>query len=63
MRRAALKGRDARDRERVRSEREMANEPGEIDEVARSSVLDVTREGQGVKLLGEVLVDRVNREL
>jgi len=35
----------------------VVDEPDEVDEVTSSGVLDIPREGQGVKLLGEVLVD------
>jgi len=62
MRRLALEGRAARYRQGVRPEREVADEPDEVDEVARPRVLDVPREGQGVELLGDVLLDRVDGE-
>lgn len=62
MRRPPLEGRDARDRESLRSEREMADEPDEVDEIARPRVLNIARERQGVELLRDVLIDRVDRE-
>jgi hypothetical protein len=62
MRPAALERRDARDRESLRSEREAADEPGEVHEVASPGVLDVAREREGMELLGNVLVDRIDRE-
>jgi hypothetical protein len=46
MRRATIEGRDTGDREGLRAEREVADEPDEIDEVARPGVLDVAWEGQ-----------------
>lgn len=63
MRRAALERRDAGDRQRVGSEREVTDEPEEIDEVASPGVLDIPRERQGVELLGEVLIDWIDGEL
>ena len=40
----------------------MADEPGEVHEVASPGVLNIPRQGQGVELLGEVLVDGIDRE-
>ena len=62
MGRAALERRDARDRKRVGTEREAADEPDKIDEVASPGVLDIPRQRQGVELLGEVLVDGIDGE-
>ena len=62
MGRSALERCYARDREGIGSEREVADEPDEIDEVASSGVLDVPRERQGVELLGEVLIDGIDGE-
>ncbi len=62
MGRPALERRDARDRQRVGSEREVVHEPDQVDEVASSGVLDIPREGQGVELLGEVLIDWIDGE-
>lgn len=62
MRRAALERRNARDRKRVGSEREMVHEPGKVDEVTSSGVLNVPRQRQGVELLGDVLIDGIDGE-
>jgi hypothetical protein len=62
MRRAAFEGRDACDRQRFGAEREVVHEPDKVDEITSSGVLDVPRERQGVELLGEVLVDGIDRE-
>ena len=56
MGRPTLEGRDARDRQRVGSEREVVGEPDKVDEVTSSGVLDLPRERQGVELLGEMLI-------
>jgi hypothetical protein len=62
MRPAALERRDARDRESLRSEREAADEPDKVHEISSPGVLDVAREREGMELLGNVLVDRIDRE-
>jgi hypothetical protein len=55
-------GRDARDRQRLRADREVVDEQDQVDEVARPGVLDIPRQGQGMELLGEVLIDWIDGE-
>ena len=40
----------------------MVDEPREIDEIASPGVLNIPRQGEGVELLGEVLVDGIDRK-
>jgi hypothetical protein len=40
----------------------VADEPDEVNEIARPGLLDIARERQGMELLGDVLIDRVDRE-
>jgi hypothetical protein len=40
----------------------VADEPRQVDEVARPRVLDVPRQNQGVEILSDVLIDRIDRE-
>jgi len=58
MRRAALEYRNARFNERIGSEGEQPDEPGQVDEVPGAGVLHVARERQRVELLGNVLGGR-----
>lgn len=62
MGRPSFEGRGTGRRERLRPEREVANEPGEVNEVARPRVLDGAGEGQGMELLGDMLVHGIDGE-
>ena len=53
----------ARIDERARSERELATEPREVDEVASPGVRDVAGQRERVQLLRDMLRDGVDREL
>lgn len=60
MGRAAFERRNARVDERIGSESEVPDEPGQVDEVPGAGVLHVARERQRVELLGDLLGDRID---